>query len=128
MDNREAKFLLSAYRPSGQDADDPCFAEALEQARRDPVLERCFNESIAFDATMTEKLRAVEVPPDLRENILAGVKDQPSASLVRPIHQMGNCCRTDLNGDSRFFDLARNAAGASRRLAEPGARCHFIAC
>jgi hypothetical protein len=74
MDNREAKFILNAYRPGGQDASDPRFAEALEQARRDPVLERWFTESIAFDTVMTEKLGAMEVPPDLRENILAGVK------------------------------------------------------
>jgi len=74
MDNWEAKFILNAYRPGGQDATDPRFAEALEQARRDPVLERWFSESIAFDTAMTEKLRAMEVPPDLRENILAGVK------------------------------------------------------
>jgi hypothetical protein len=74
MDNREAKFLLNAYRPGGHDTSDPRFAEALEQARRDPVLERWFNESIAFDTAVTEKLRVIEVPPDLRENILAGVK------------------------------------------------------
>ncbi len=74
MDNREAKFILSAYRPGGQDASDPRFADALEQSRRDPILERWFSESIAFDAAMTEKLRAAEVPPDLRKTILAGVK------------------------------------------------------
>ena len=66
MDNREAKFILNAYRPNGQDADDPRFSEALEQVRRDPMLERWFSESIAFDTVMTEKLRAIEVPPDLR--------------------------------------------------------------
>src|SRR6266513_2684294 len=74
MDNREAKFILNAYRPGGQDADDPRFAEALEQARRDPVLERWFSESIAFDSTITKELCAIEVPVDLRESILAGVK------------------------------------------------------
>ncbi len=67
MDNLEAKFVLNAYRPGGQDANDPRFAEALEQVRRDPVLERWFVDSIAFDMAMTEKLRAIEVPPDLRE-------------------------------------------------------------
>jgi hypothetical protein len=65
---------LNAYRPGGQDASNPRFAEALEQARRDPVLERWFSESIAFDTAMSEKLRAIEVPPDLRESILAGAK------------------------------------------------------
>lgn len=79
MDNREAKFILHVYRPGGQDADDPRFAEALEQAQRDLVLERWFSESIAFDTTVTEKLRTIEVPADLRESILAGVK------LSRPL-------------------------------------------
>jgi hypothetical protein len=74
MDNQEAKFILNAYRPGGQDADDPRFAEALEQARRDPVLERWFSESIAFDTSVTKRLCAIEVPVDLRESILAGVK------------------------------------------------------
>ncbi|HEU5247885.1 MAG TPA: hypothetical protein VFU09_12425 [Candidatus Udaeobacter sp.] len=74
MDNPEAQFILNAYRPGGQDADDPRFAQALEQARRDPVLEHWFSESIAFDATVTKKLCAIEVPVDLRESILAGVK------------------------------------------------------
>jgi len=74
MDNREVKFILSAYRPGGQDANDPRFAEALEQTRRDPMLERWFQDSIAFDTAVTENLHAVAAPPDLRENILAGVK------------------------------------------------------
>jgi hypothetical protein len=74
MDNREAKFILNAYRPGGQDANDPRFAEALEQVRRDPILQRWFDESVAFDAAMTEKLFATPVPSDLRESILTGVK------------------------------------------------------
>jgi hypothetical protein len=74
VDNREAKFILSAYRPGGQDANDPRFSEALEQARRDPILQRWLDESIAFDAAMTEKLCAALVPGDLRESILAGGK------------------------------------------------------
>jgi hypothetical protein len=74
MDNREAKFMLSAYRPSGQDANDPRFAEALEQVRRDPILQHWFEESVAFDAAMTQKLSATPVPSDLRESILTGAK------------------------------------------------------
>jgi hypothetical protein len=74
MDNREAKFILNAYRPGAQDANDPRFAEALEQVRRDPILQHWFNESVAFDAAMTEKLSATPVPSDLREGILTGVK------------------------------------------------------
>ena len=74
MDNREAKFILNAYRPVGQDANDPRFAEALEQVRRDPILQHWFDESVAFDAAMTEKLCATPVPSDLRESILTGVR------------------------------------------------------
>jgi hypothetical protein len=74
MDNREAKFILNAYRSGGQDANDPRFAEAIEQVRRDPILQRWFDESVAFDAAMTEKLSATPVPSDLRESILTGVK------------------------------------------------------
>jgi len=74
MDNREAKFILNAYRPGGQDAHDSRFAEALEQVRRDPILQHWFDESVAFDAAMTEKLSATAVPSDLRESILTGVK------------------------------------------------------
>jgi hypothetical protein len=74
VDNQEAKFILNAYRPGGQDADDPRFAEALAHARRDPTLERWFREAVAFDAAVAEKFRTVAVPPDLREKILVGVK------------------------------------------------------
>ena len=74
MDNRDAKFILGAYRPSGQDARHPPFAQALEQARRDPILQRWFKESVAFDAAVTDKVRAAVPPGDLRESILAGVK------------------------------------------------------
>lgn len=85
MDNSEAKFILNAYRPGGQDASDPRFAEAIEQARRDPVVERWFSESIAFDTVMTEKLRAIEVPTDLRESILAGAKVSRPSRWPKPL-------------------------------------------
>jgi hypothetical protein len=74
MDNREAKFILTAYRPRGQDAGELRFAEALEQARRDPILQRWFEDSVAFDSAMTDKLRAVPPPANLRENILTGAR------------------------------------------------------
>jgi hypothetical protein len=83
MDNREAKFILSAYRPGGQDANDPRFSEALKQVRHDPILERWFRESSEFDAAIAEKLRTVEVPAGLHENILAGAKvSRPSRTML----------------------------------------------
>ena len=85
MDNREAKFILNAYRPGGQDANDPRFAEALEQVRRDPILQRWFDESVGFDAAMTRKLAMTPVPSDLRESILTGVK------VTRAPHWKNRC-------------------------------------
>jgi len=85
MDNREAQFVLSAYRPGGQDAASPQFTEALAQARRDPSLQRWFNESSAFDRAVTEKLCAVEAPAGLREGILVGGKVSHRSSWTKPL-------------------------------------------
>ena len=82
MNNQEVKFILAAYRPGGQDATDPLFAEALEQVRHDPELARWFELQQAFDGAMSEKLKAEPMPPDLRENILAANK------IVRLTHRL----------------------------------------
>lgn len=72
MTNHEAMMILRAYRPGGQDASDPQFAEALEQARLDPTLEKWFAEERATDASIQAKLlAATPVPPDLKANLLA---------------------------------------------------------
>jgi hypothetical protein len=88
MNNQEAQFILNAYRPNGQDTADPQFAEALTQARRDPVLQRWLDESIAFDKVITEKLCAVEVPAGLRDSILHGGKVSRPSAWVRPLHKL----------------------------------------
>lgn len=72
MNNQEAKFYLSAYRPGGADARDPAMAGALEQVQRDPALRAWFEREQAHDAAVAEKLRAVAPPADLRAAILAG--------------------------------------------------------
>ena len=72
--NDRAKLLLSAYRPGGNDASDPAFAEALAQAQRDPALRAWLEESQAFDRAVAERLGAMPVPADLRATILAGAK------------------------------------------------------
>jgi hypothetical protein len=69
MDNEQAKLILQAYRPGGEDAGDPFFAEALEQARRDPELGRCLAEQRAFDDAMRAALLADSPPPGLRDAI-----------------------------------------------------------
>lgn len=74
MNNDEAKFILSAYRPDGRDAADPQFAEALAQAERDPELRRWLEHQRAFDRVVADRLAAVAPPPGLREAILAGAR------------------------------------------------------
>ena len=70
----QARLLLSAYRPGGSDANDPAFAEALALAQRDPQLRAWLEDSQHFDRAISERLRSLDVPPDLRATILAGVQ------------------------------------------------------
>jgi hypothetical protein len=74
MTNQEAKFTLGAYRAGGQDAGDPVFAEALEQAKRDPALGAWLAREQAHDAIVAAKLREVAPPAGLRAAILAGAQ------------------------------------------------------
>jgi hypothetical protein len=74
MNNEQAKIILSAYRPGGEDAAAPQFAEALEQTRRDPELARWFAEERALDAAIAAKLKAAPAPAHLENTILAGRK------------------------------------------------------
>ncbi|MEK7780492.1 MAG: hypothetical protein AAB370_03195 [Verrucomicrobiota bacterium] len=79
MNNEEAKLILQAYRADGQDASDPRFREALEQAQRDPDLARWFANEQTLDARIGAKLRkSTPVPADLKAQLLAQRK------IVRP--------------------------------------------
>lgn len=74
MNNEQAKFLLRACRPGGQDSADPAFAEALEQANHDPVLQAWLERERSFDGAVAAKLKTITPPATLRSSILAGVK------------------------------------------------------
>jgi hypothetical protein len=74
MNNQEARFILRAYRPDGQDAGDPLFAEALVQARHDPALRRWLEREQAVDTEISRALCTVAPPPALRETILMGAR------------------------------------------------------
>lgn len=85
MNTTEAKFILQARRPDGQDDSDPRFAEALEQARRDPALAAWAAREQAFDTAVAGKLRAVQPPAGLRAAILAGARmSRPAPFWRRP--------------------------------------------
>lgn len=85
MNTTEAKFILQARRPDGLDDAEPRFADALEQARRDPALGEWLAREQAFDAAVAGKLRAVQPPADLRAAILAGARaSRPAVFWKRP--------------------------------------------
>lgn len=74
MDNEKAKLILSAYRPDGSDAGDSVFAEALEQARRDPELAAWLADQRAFDSRMIAGVRSIPIPPKLKASLLVSGK------------------------------------------------------
>ena len=71
MNDEKAKTLLSAFRPGGQDAADPVFAEALRQSEHDPDLARWLSAEREFDRAFQKKLSEVPVPTGLLDEILA---------------------------------------------------------
>jgi hypothetical protein len=73
----EAKAILLLYRPSA-DGRDPEMAAALEQASRDPELQRWFDQHRALQERLRQKFAELPVPGELKEAILAGRK------IVRP--------------------------------------------
>src|SRR2546430_8305491 len=88
MDSRQAKEILMRYRPGTTHANDPEFAEALEQAERDPELGRWFERHRAFQSTVADRFKQIAVPQHLREKIVA--ECDPARIIVwwqRPVFQ-----------------------------------------
>lgn len=74
MNREEAKYILHAYRPGGQDANDPQFREALELLKYDAELAQWFARELAFDSRIAARFQAVPVPPHLKSRLLAAGK------------------------------------------------------
>src|SRR5436190_4628602 len=81
MTSQLAKEILLRYRPGTADASDPEFAEALDQAERDPELGRWFAQQQAFQIAIRDRFRRLPVPAALKKNILAGYR--PAVIPVR---------------------------------------------
>lgn len=77
MTHEAAKEILLRYRDSMKDANDPEILLALDLAARDPVLNRWFIAHRHFQAAVSEHLRTIPVPPDLKSQIL---KNRPRAT------------------------------------------------
>lgn len=81
MDKERAKFILGSFRPDGEDADEPAFAEALALAARDRELGEWLADERAQDAAFAAILADVEIPEDLRDaifEVLEGAQDHPA--------------------------------------------------
>ena len=81
MDKERAKFILQGFRPGGEDANEPAFAEALSLAAKDRELGEWLAAERAQDAEFAELLSNVAIPENLREAILVvleGSSDDPA--------------------------------------------------
>ena len=78
MTREEAQFILHAYRPNGEDADDPQFEEALALVRNDPELARWFARELGLDVAIAARIHSVQPPPDLRTQLLV------AREVIRP--------------------------------------------
>jgi hypothetical protein len=74
MDRDEAKLILQACRPNGQDDALPAFAEALAMVECDPELKAWWEAQKKFDRAISQKIREIPLPADLRATIMAGRK------------------------------------------------------
>jgi hypothetical protein len=80
VNSRQAQEILLLYRPGTADAADTEMEQALEVARRDPVLARWFEQHCAFQSAMRAGLRGIPVPEGLREQIVSEIPAQISLS------------------------------------------------
>ncbi len=71
MDKEQARFVLKSFRPDGADASDPDFTAALRLAMESRELGEWLASERAFDADFAQALGHVDLPEQLREDIMA---------------------------------------------------------
>ena len=71
MDKEQARFILRSFRPDGADVGDPDFAEALKLAMENRELGEWLASERAFDAEFANALGTVDLPENLRADIMA---------------------------------------------------------
>jgi len=84
MDNQTAQEILSAYRYSGEDANDPFFHEALAQCEHDPAMKRWLVEQRTFDEQLVDLLNTIPAPESGKRTILALAKTDDELESTRP--------------------------------------------
>ena len=71
MDKEQARFILRSFRPDGADVNDADFSEALTLAMENRELGEWLAEERAFDSAFSTALGSVDLPENLREDIMA---------------------------------------------------------
>ncbi|MEX1116487.1 MAG: hypothetical protein WEB53_14660 [Akkermansiaceae bacterium] len=71
MDKEQARFILRSFRPDGADVNDQDFADALALAMENRELGEWLANERAFDAAFAKALGSVDLPANLREDIIA---------------------------------------------------------
>jgi len=93
VDKEQARFILHSCRPDGSDGADPQFAAALQLARADVELGQWLANERSFDAAFAAALAAVQLPVNLRQDILTGLAigrgDIPQASDAMDVAMVG---------------------------------------
>ncbi len=84
MNREEAKSVLVACRPNGQDANDARFAEALALVERDAELRAWFAAEQAADRAIAAKLKAAPLPDGLLALVRAGTQARIASQHRRP--------------------------------------------
>jgi hypothetical protein len=84
MNTQQAKEILSLYRPGTADAQDPSFAEALQLCEQDAQLKHWFEEHCAVYLVLRAKLKQIQVPEGLKEQILSERKIRNAPPWRRP--------------------------------------------
>ena len=77
MDREKAKFILRSFRPDGADAGDEDFTDALQLAAEDRELGEWLAKERAFDHVFFEAMEDIDIPPSLRQDVLAGLAIHP---------------------------------------------------
>ena len=71
MDKEQARFILRSFRPDGADVNDEDFADALALAMENRELGEWLARERAFDAAFASALGSIDLPKNLREDIVA---------------------------------------------------------
>ena len=85
MDKEQARFVLRSFRPDGADGSDRDFAEALALATADRELGEWLAAERAFDAEFARALASIELPENLRDEILQGLAASRGVSNHPPL-------------------------------------------